>query len=236
MQSVIPALLTNRDFARGSRDGVWKGRLLLSQHPPFCPNQVPHVKCHDRLPLGVGELRTPRIQGACTLQRVALSWCAHEPTLRPWCPAGWCCPGREDPECPWCAPYFLSLFSGPHPQHMEVPRLGGELELQQPAYTTATATRDLRHICDLHHSSWQRQFLNPPSEARDRTWILRGTSQVLNPLSHNRNSTTSPLKSMNLTFNKEQNPNNKDPLYSTGNSIQYPVINHSGKEYGKEGI
>ena len=28
---------------------------------------------------------------------------------------------------------------GPHPQHREVPRLGGESELQLVAYTTATA-------------------------------------------------------------------------------------------------
>ena len=26
---------------------------------------------------------------------------------------------------------------------------------------------DLSHVCDLHHSSWQRQILNPLSEARD---------------------------------------------------------------------
>ena len=29
---------------------------------------------------------------------------------------------------------------------------------------------------------------------------------------------------------------NKVLLYSTGNYIQYPVINHKGKEYGKECI
>ena len=43
------------------------------------------------------------------------------------------------------------------------------------AYTTATATPDLSHICDLHHSSQQRQILNPLKEARDRTaasWFL----------------------------------------------------------------
>ena len=34
---------------------------------------------------------------------------------------------------------FLGLYS----QHMEVPRLGVESELRQPAYTTATATQDL---------------------------------------------------------------------------------------------
>ena len=30
--------------------------------------------------------------------------------------------------------------------------------------------------------------------------------------------------------------NNKVPLYSTKNYIQYPVINHNGKEYEKECI
>ena len=52
---------------------------------------------------------------------------------------------------------------------MEVPRLGVELELWLPAYTTATATRDLSHICNLHHRFQQHWILNPLSEARDRT-------------------------------------------------------------------
>ena len=43
---------------------------------------------------------------------------------------------------------------------MEVPRLGVKLELQLPAYTTATATPD------------------PLSEDRDQTHILMVTSQV----------------------------------------------------------
>ena len=30
--------------------------------------------------------------------------------------------------------------------------------------------------------------------------------------------------------------NNQDLLYSTGIYIQYPVINHNGKEYEKEGV
>ena len=50
---------------------------------------------------------------------------------------------------------------------MEVPRLGVELELQLPAYVTATAMQDLIHVCDLHHSSWQHRILDPLSEARD---------------------------------------------------------------------
>ena len=35
---------------------------------------------------------------------------------------------------------LLFCFLGPHPRHMEGPKLGVELELQLPAYTTATAT------------------------------------------------------------------------------------------------
>ena len=62
--------------------------------------------------------------------------------------------------------------------HIEVPRLGVSSELQLPAYVTATATPDPSHICDLHHSSWQCQILNPPSEARDQTHVLMDTSQV----------------------------------------------------------
>ena len=71
---------------------------------------------------------------------------------------------------------------------MEVPRLGVESELQLPAYTTATATQDLRRLCDLHHSSWQCWILNPLSEARDGTCILIDPSRVQNPLSHDGNS------------------------------------------------
>ena len=58
---------------------------------------------------------------------------------------------------------------------MEVPRLRVELELQLVAYTTATATPDPSHVCDLHHSSQQRRILNPLSKVRDRTRILTET-------------------------------------------------------------
>ena len=34
-------------------------------------------------------------------------------------------------------------------QHMEVPRLGVESELQLPAYAIATATQDPSHVCNL---------------------------------------------------------------------------------------
>ena len=63
--------------------------------------------------------------------------------------------------------FFRFFFLGLRPQHMEAPRLGVELEL--PAYTTATAVPDPSCICDLHHSSQQCQILNPLSKAKDRT-------------------------------------------------------------------
>ena len=61
---------------------------------------------------------------------------------------------------------------------MEVPGLGVELELQLATYATARATPDLSHIYDLHHSSRQRQILNPLSEARVQTCNLMVPSQI----------------------------------------------------------
>ena len=55
---------------------------------------------------------------------------------------------------------------------MEVPRLGVQLELQLPAYTTPIATQD------LGHSSWQCQILSPLSEARDQTRNLMVPSRI----------------------------------------------------------
>ena len=42
--------------------------------------------------------------------------------------------------------FFFLSFLGLHPWHMEVLRLGVESELELPAYTTATAVRDLSLI------------------------------------------------------------------------------------------
>ena len=73
---------------------------------------------------------------------------------------------------------FFFRFLGLHPQHIEVPRLGVELQLQLLAYATATATKDLSHFCDLHHSSQWHQILNPLSKARNQTHIIMYTSQL----------------------------------------------------------
>ena len=45
-------------------------------------------------------------------------------------------------------------------------------------YTKATAMPDLSCVCDLHHSSQQRQILNPLREVRDQTCVLMGTDQI----------------------------------------------------------
>ena len=69
--------------------------------------------------------------------------------------------------------FVCFCFSGLHPWHMEVLRLGTESELLQlPAYITATAMQD------LSHSSHQHRNLNPLSKARDQTRNLMVTSQI----------------------------------------------------------
>ena len=73
---------------------------------------------------------------------------------------------------------FFFFFLGPHPRHMEVPRLGVKSELSPPAYITAIAMPDPSCICDLHHSSRQCLILNPLSEARDQNHNLVVTSWI----------------------------------------------------------
>ena len=67
--------------------------------------------------------------------------------------------------------YLIQFFLGLHLWYVEVPRPGIKLELQLQAYTAATATPDLSHICKLHHSLQQHQILHLLREARDQTCI-----------------------------------------------------------------
>ena len=74
---------------------------------------------------------------------------------------------------------FVCLsFLGPHPRHMEVPRLRVESELQLLTYTTAIATPDPSCVCDLQHSSWQCRILHPLSETMDQTHNLMVPSRI----------------------------------------------------------
>ena len=79
---------------------------------------------------------------------------------------------------------FYVVFLRLNLWHMEVPRLEIKSELQPLAYATATATPDSSYTCDLRHSSWQCQILNPGIESAS-FWTL---CWVLNPLSHSGNS------------------------------------------------
>ena len=75
--------------------------------------------------------------------------------------------------------FFLSfIFLGLHPRHMEGPRLGVESALLPPAQARATATQDPSRVCNLHHSSRQRQIVNPLNKGRDRTRNLMVPSRI----------------------------------------------------------
>ena len=79
-------------------------------------------------------------------------------------------------------PFFLALFFlflEPHLPYTEISRLGVESELQLLVCSTVTATRDLRLICDLHHSSQQCWILSPLSKTKHQTWILVDTTRVV---------------------------------------------------------
>ena len=74
--------------------------------------------------------------------------------------------------------FICFFFLGAHLCQVEVPSLAVKLKIQSPAYTTATARRDLSRVCNRHHSSWQCWILNPLTEARGQTCILRDASQI----------------------------------------------------------
>ena len=68
--------------------------------------------------------------------------------------------------------YLFLVILGLHLWHMEVHRLGVELELQLLAYTTATLTWDLSLICDLHHNPWCQILRVGPGIEPTSSWIL----------------------------------------------------------------
>ena len=71
--------------------------------------------------------------------------------------------------------FFFFVFLGLHPWHMEVLRLGVKLELQLPAYTTATAMQDPSCIFDLHTAHGNAGSLTHrarPGIESASSWIL----------------------------------------------------------------
>ena len=71
---------------------------------------------------------------------------------------------------------FLSFRATPAAYGSSQPRV--KLELQLPAYTTATAKQDQSHIYNLHYSSQQCQILKPLSESRDQIRIFTDTRYI----------------------------------------------------------
>ena len=84
----------------------------------------------------------------------------------------------------WVVSIFFFFLNRAVPVAYGSSKLGVELKLQLPAYTTAIATSDPSHVCNLHHSSRQCQILNPLSEAQDRTHVLTDASRFHSALSH----------------------------------------------------
>ena len=87
--------------------------------------------------------------------------------------------------------FLLSVFLGLHLQHMEVPRLGNELEAAAAGLYLSSQQHqlpDLSCIFDLHHSSQQCLLFSPLSLTRDWTCVLMDASWVHLPLSHTGNS------------------------------------------------
>ena len=88
-----------------------------------------------------------------------------------------------------CKKNFVVVFLGPHLRHVEVPRIGVELELQLPAYTTATEIRDPSELClwpipelmamlDLQPTEWGQGWNLHPHGYQSDSFLL----------SHNGNS------------------------------------------------
>ena len=86
-------------------------------------------------------------------------------------------------QCGWIYLYlFLFCFLGPNPQHMEVPRLGVELELQLLAYITAiamrigaaSATYTTAHSSARSSTHWARPGIKLASRIRFH-WATMGT-------------------------------------------------------------
>ena len=116
------------------------------------------------------------------------------------------------------------------------------------AYTTASATPDPSHVCDLYWSSGQCQILNPTSEARNRTQVFMGTSQVRycwvtmgTPITFLKyslfNWSIYDLIFKNLTTDLQNSWKHNDLLSWTGSSVPWlPLLQPVGHWAQTEGV
>ena len=143
------------------------GKISINREDgPLCSLTKSHSSCPNKEKCGI--IFT---SGYCSLHASYARLCAKDVTsaFPVHGSVSWLSINRE-----W-KKIFFSL--GPSLRHIEVLRLGVQLELQLPAYTTATAMPDPSHVCDLHHSSWQHRIFKPPNKPGVKTassWILVG--------------------------------------------------------------
>ena len=81
---------------------------------------------------------------------------------------------------------FLGGLFRAAPAACRSPPARGQIGAAAEAY--AAATPELSRIRDLRGRPRQCRILNPLRKARDGTFVLMDTSEVLNPLRHNGNS------------------------------------------------
>jgi len=150
----------------GDLDQVWifPGSIhICTSQSTTNPATGHHFEYHHQLAVHFSFLKTLLTHGMVSLGLEIFSWFLFFSTLS----------STKDKYTSFsCCLLFFWSFLGLHPQHMEVPRLGVESELQLLAYTTAMATWDPSRVCNPHHSSQWCQIPNLLSEARDQIPIL----------------------------------------------------------------
>ena len=70
-----------------------------------------------------------------------------------------------------CSFFLLGFFLGPHPWHVEIPRLGVRSELQLLAYTTATAMPRSESILLYHNGNSQLCSSSPTFPYEFSVWM-----------------------------------------------------------------
>ena len=74
--------------------------------------------------------------------------------------------------------FWGGVFLGPHPLAHGGSQARGRIGAVAAHLHHSRETRDPSHVCNLHHSSWQRWILNSLSKARGRTCILMDAFQI----------------------------------------------------------
>ena len=84
---------------------------------------------------------------------------------------------------------------------------------------------DFIYVWNLKYDTNELTFKTETDSQKANLWLLKGKG------SREGINQEFGISRYKLLYIKQIN---KDPLYSTGNFIQYSVINHKGKEYGNE--